>query len=58
MHYVNQAAGFSRCLVKVQQQMQSQLKAIRVEQKGKSASKVSAATSVKNRSKKSESINR
>ena len=40
----NQAAGFNRCLVKVQQEMQSQLKAIRVENKGKSASKLSAAT--------------
>ena len=40
----NQAAGFNRCLVKVQQDMQSQLKAIRVENKGKSAPKLSAAT--------------
>ena len=40
----NQAAGFNRCLVKVQQDMQSQLKAIRIEHKGKSASKLSAAT--------------
>ena len=40
----NQAAGFNRCLVKVQQDMQSQLKAIRVEHKGKSASKLSVAT--------------
>ena len=40
----NQAAGFNRCLVKVQQDMQSQLKTIRVEHKGKSASKLSAAT--------------
>ena len=40
----NQAAGFNRCLVKVQQDMQSQLKAIRVKHKGKSASKLSAAT--------------
>ena len=40
----NQAAGFNRCFVKVQQEMQSQLKAIRVENKGKSASKLSAAT--------------
>ena len=40
----NQAAGFNRCLMKVQQEMQSQLKAIRVEHKGKSASKLSAAT--------------
>ena len=40
----NQTTGFNRCLVKLQQEMPSQLKAIRVEQKGKSASKVSAAT--------------
>ena len=40
----NQAAGFNRCLLKVQQDMQIQLKAIRAEAKGKSASKVSAAT--------------
>ena len=40
----NQAAGFNRCLMMVQQDMQSQLKAIRVEPKGKSASKLSAAT--------------
>ena len=40
----NQAAGFNRCLVKVQQDMQSQLKAIRSEQKGKSTSKVTEAT--------------
>ena len=39
----NQAAGFNRCLVKVQTDFQSQLKAIRVEHKGKSASKLSAA---------------
>ena len=40
----NQAAGFHRCLVKVQQDMQSQLKAIKVENKGKLAAKFSAAT--------------
>ena len=40
----NQAAGFNRCLVKVHQDMQSQLKAIRSEQKGKSTSKVTEAT--------------
>ena len=40
----NQAAGFNRCLVKVQQDIQSQLKTIRSEQKGKSASKVTEAT--------------
>ena len=31
----NQAAGFNRCLVKVQQDIQSQLKTIKSEQKGK-----------------------
>ena len=40
----NQAAGFNRCLLKVQQNMQSHLKTIRTESKGKSASKVSTAT--------------
>ena len=40
----NQAAGFNRCLVKVQQDMQSQLKAIRSEQKGKSTPKVTEVT--------------
>ena len=40
----NQAVGFNRCLMKVQQDMQSQLKAIRVEHKGKSSSKLSTAT--------------
>ena len=39
----NQAAGFNRCLLKIQQSMQSQLKDIRVESKGKSAAKVSTA---------------
>ena len=40
----NQAARFNRCLLKVQQNMQSHLKTIRTESKGKSASKVSTAT--------------
>ena len=40
----NQAAGFNRCLLKVQQNMQSQLRTIRTESRGKTASKVSAAT--------------
>ena len=40
----NQAAGFNRCLLKVQQNMQSHLKTIQTESKGKSASKVSTAT--------------
>ena len=40
----NQAAGFNRCLLKVQQNMHSQLCTIRTESKGKTASKVSAAT--------------
>ena len=40
----NQAAGFNRCLLKVQQNMQSHLKTIRTESKGKSASKISTAT--------------
>ena len=40
----NQAAGFNRCLMKVQQDMQSQLKVIRLEHKGKSSSKLSTAT--------------
>ena len=39
----NQAAGFNR-LVKVQQDIQYQFKAIRLEHKGKSAAKLSAAT--------------
>ena len=39
----NHAAGFNRCLLKVQDNMHSQLKAIRVESKGKTASRVSAA---------------
>ena len=41
----NQAAGFNRCLMKVQQDMQSQLKAIRLEHKGKSSSKLSVTVS-------------
>ena len=40
----NQAAGFNRCLLKVQQNMHTQLRTIRTESKGKAASKVSAAT--------------
>ena len=40
----NQAAGFNRCLMKVQQDMQLQLKTIRLEHKGKSSSKLSTAT--------------
>ena len=39
----NQAAGFNRCLLKVQQNMGAQLKAIRVESKGKAPTKASAA---------------
>ena len=39
----NQAAGFNRCLLKIQQNMHSQLKAIRVEAKGKTPTKVSSA---------------
>ena len=39
----NQAAGFNRCLLKIQKKMQSQLKDICVESKGKSAAKASAA---------------
>ena len=40
----NQAAGFNRCLLKVQQNMHTQLCTIRTESKGKTASKVSTAT--------------
>ena len=40
----NQAAGFNRCLMKVQQDMQSQLKAIRLQHKSKSSSKLSTTT--------------
>ena len=39
----NQAAGFNRCLLKIQQNMQTHLKAIRVESKGKAVAKVSYA---------------
>ena len=39
----NHAAGFNRCLLKIQQNMNTQLKAIRVEPKGKTAAKVSSA---------------
>ena len=40
----NQAASFNWYLLKVQQGMQAQLKAIHAESKGKSSSKVSSAT--------------
>ena len=40
----NQAASFNRCLFKVQADMQSQIKTIRSEGKGKGSSKVSEAT--------------
>ena len=40
----NQAASFNHCLLKVQQNMQTQIKTIGTQSKGKSASKVSAAT--------------
>ena len=40
----NQAASFNRCLFKVQQGMQAQLKTLHSESKGKSSTKVSAAT--------------
>ena len=39
----NHAASFNRCLLKVQQNMNSQLKAIRIESKGKTAARVSNA---------------
>ena len=39
----NHAASFNRCLLKVQQNINSQLKAIRIESKGKTAAKVSNA---------------
>ena len=43
----NQAAGLSRCLGKVQEDLSSQLKIIQAERsKGKSAEKVSTATEV------------
>ena len=42
--YCNQAAGFNRCLLKVQENMNSQLRAIRTDlSKGKCSSKVSTA---------------
>ena len=40
----HQAAGFNCCLLKIQQIMQTQLKAIRTESNGKSVAKVSAPT--------------
>ena len=40
----NQAAGFNRCLLKIQQNMQSQLRAIQTNSKSKASSKVSEAT--------------
>ena len=40
----NQAASFNRCLFKVQQGMQDQLKAIRTESKAKGSTKVGAAS--------------
>ena len=40
----NQAASFNRCLFKIQQGMQAQLKTLRSESKGKRSTKVSAAT--------------
>ena len=39
----NQAASFNRCLFKVQQNMQEQMKTIRTESKGKGSAKVSSA---------------
>ena len=39
----NHAASFNRCLLKVQQNMNSQLKAVRIESKGKAAAKVTDA---------------
>ena len=39
----NHAASFNCCLLKIQQNMNFQLKAIRVESKGKTAAKVSSA---------------
>ena len=39
----NHAAGFNRCLLKIQQNIATQLKAIRVESKGKGPAKVSSA---------------
>ena len=40
----NQSASFNRCLFKVQQEMQAQLKTIRGEAKGKASKKVSEAS--------------
>ena len=40
----NQTASFNRCLFKVQQEIQSQLKTIRSESKGKASKKVSEAS--------------
>ena len=39
----NQAARFNRCLLKIEQSMQSQLKAVGVESKGKTPAKVATA---------------
>ena len=39
----NHAAGFNRCLLKIQKNMNNQLKAVKVESKGKTAAKVSSA---------------
>ena len=39
----NQAASFNHCLLQIQQSMHSQLKAVRVEAKGKTPAKVSSA---------------
>ena len=39
----NQAAGFNRCMFKVQQDMNSQLKTVRLESKGKGSTKSSEA---------------
>ena len=45
MYICKQATGLSRCLSKVQQGVQSQLKVLKTEQtKGKSADKVGTAT--------------
>ena len=38
----NHAAGFNRCLLKIQDNMNNQLKAVKVESKGKAAAKVSS----------------
>ena len=38
----NHAAGFNRCLLKIQESMNNQLKAVKVESKGKAAAKVSS----------------